>query len=428
MSNFGTISFKNTDYRIVLPFYVYAAISFLVVTVLMFFSIDAFKGHYFHPHILSITHLMALGWGTMIILGASHQLVPVLIEAPLFSKKLAAISFILAAVGIPMLVYGFYLFQLIWPAEYGACLIVLAVLAFLINIGSSISKSKNENIHALFVFSATGWLFLTVSSGLLFLHNLTNPFLPSDSLRYLPLHAHAGIIGWFLLLVIGVGSRLIPLFLISKYHNTRLLWWIYGLINSALIIFVVLFLYDADKPWFLLPILLISVAVLSFAHFCYQSYAQRIRKQVDNPMRLSLLSVGLLVLPMIFLIVIVIFLIIGASKMNSLVLSYGFLVFFGWITAIILAMTFKTLPFIVWNKAYHKLAGLYKTPNPKDLFDSAVFRWMVISYLCGFVLFVIGVLTSKGWILQSGALLLLATAVFYNWNVFKIVMHKPRLV
>src|SRR5574338_310513 len=97
---------QNTTHKVVIPFYVYAALSFLAATILLFLSDNAFTQHYFHPRTLAITHTMALGWGTMIILGASHQLVPVLIEAKLYSNKLAYISFILAASGIPLLVYG----------------------------------------------------------------------------------------------------------------------------------------------------------------------------------------------------------------------------------------------------------------------------------------------------------------------------------
>ncbi|MGV3657352.1 MAG: cytochrome C oxidase subunit I, partial [Chitinophagaceae bacterium] len=59
---------KTTSHKVVLPFYLYAAIAYGVVTVLLFFSTSAFTEHYFHPFTLAITHTMALGWGTMIIL------------------------------------------------------------------------------------------------------------------------------------------------------------------------------------------------------------------------------------------------------------------------------------------------------------------------------------------------------------------------
>ena len=115
----GMPTTKTTSYKVILPFYLYASLSFLAGCVLLFTSNQACLNHYFHPHILAITHTMALGWATMIILGASHQLVPVLIEGRLYSEKLAFISFVFAAIGIPLLVYGFYVFDMGTPAKWG---------------------------------------------------------------------------------------------------------------------------------------------------------------------------------------------------------------------------------------------------------------------------------------------------------------------
>jgi len=426
VSTTGTAG-KTTSYKVVLPFYLYAALSFLAATILLFTSSEAFTGHYFNPHILAITHAMALGWGTMIIIGASHQLVPVLIEAKLYSNALAYLSFILAAIGITSLVYGFSIFNMGWPAQWGACLIVLAILAYLINLALSMEQSKNGSIHAVFVFTATIWLFLTAVLGLAQVYNFTKLVLPESSLYYLTLHAHAGIIGWFLLLIIGVASRLIPMFLISKYTNVELLWWIYGLINSALVLFVALFLYRSSEGLLLIPLVLVLAAIILFIYYCYCAYAQRIRKQLDEQVKLSLLSVSMLLLPVLLLISVLVFLISAFGEKLNLILAYGFLLFFGWITAMILAMTFKTLPFIIWNKVYHHRSGLGKTPNPKDLFSQGVFKAMALVYLAGFILFVIGILFGMTIFLNAGAVLILFAAVLYNWNVFKIMLHRPKV-
>jgi len=422
---FDAGSIKNTSYKVVLPFYVYAACSFLVATIFLLTSTEAFTGHYFHPHILAITHTMALGWGTMIILGASHQLVPVLIESKLYSNMLAYISFILAAIGIPLLVYGFYVFDMRWPAQWGGWLVVMALLAYMINIAVSMVKSKNESVHAVFVFTATAWLCFTAILGLAQVYNFTSILLPESSLHYLTLHAHAGIIGWFLLLIIGVASRLIPMFLISKYSNVRLLWWIYALINGALLIFVILFLYPGSEALLFIPVITVFIAISLFIYYCYWAYKKRIRKQVDEQVKLSLISVVMLLLPVLFLILVIVTLILTSGEQLNLIISYGFIIFFGWITAIIMGMTFKTLPFIVWNKVYHHLSGLGKTPSPKDLFNNPVFKIMAIAYLAGFILFTLGILFGNSIVLKLGAIFLLITAVLYNWNVLKVLMHKP---
>jgi uncharacterized membrane protein (Fun14 family) len=416
---------KNTSYKVVLPFYLYAGISFLVATILLIFSTPAFLQHYFHPHILAITHIMALGWGTMMILGASHQLVPVLIEGKLYSDALAYLSFAFAAVGIPLLVIGFYQFDFGWLAQTGAIFINTAILFYLINTGVSMVKSKNENVHAVFVFTGTLWLMITIIVGLFLVYNFTYNILSKDSLSYLPLHAHLGIIGWFLMLVIGVGSRLIPLFLISKYNNNKLLWWIYSLINFALISFIIFFLYIKITWLYFLPLTAIAASVFLFGYYCYHAYHERLRKKVDYQVKISLLSVLMMILPLILLLIIISWLLFSSGN-YELVLTYGFCIFFGWITAIIFGMTFKTLPFIVWNKVYHDKAGLGKTPNPKELFSDKIFIGMGIFYLAGFILFATGILVSNQSILKVASILLLITAILYNGNVWKAITHKPK--
>lgn len=416
---------KTTSWKIVLPFYGYAALAFLAATFLLVLSVTQITKHYFHPHTLAITHIMALGWGTMVIFGASHQLVPVLIEGKLYSNKLAYGSFILAGLGIPLLAYSFYVFDMGWPAKWGGRLIILSIIAYLINIGVSMTKSKHENVHAVFVFTAALWLLATATVGLILVYNFSYRLIPGNSIDYLPLHAHVGVVGWFLLLIIGVGSRLIPMFLISKYSNSRQLWWIYGLINTGLLGFIFQFLYTGTEWLMMLPLLTVSAAIILFANFCYKSYKLRIRKKVDEQMKISLLSVLMMLLPIIFLLIIIALLIISPGENTRLVISYGFIIFFGWITAIILGMTFKTLPFIVWNKVYHYLSGKGKTPNPKDLFNNTVFKWMSVAYITGFVLFTAGILLNYPLVLKSAAVLLLLTSLLYNWNVIKLLMHKP---
>ena len=418
---------KNTTYKVVLPFYAYAAISFLFATILLFFSASAFTQHYFHPNTLAITHCMALGWGTMMILGASHQLVPVLIEGKLYSNTLAYTSFVFGAIGIPLLIYGFYFFNLGWPAQSGGILINAAVITYLLNLAVSMVKSKKENVHAVFIFTASLWLLLTTLLGLLLLYNFTAIILPKDSLHYLSLHAHIGIIGWFLLLVMGVGSRLIPMFLISKYNNTKLLWVIYGLVNGSLLSFILSFLFLNTTAFYFIPVAAMLLAVLLFGYYCYSCYKQRIRKKVDEQMKITLTSVMMLLIPLIFLIIIIAGLLLGTVN-TKMVLLYGFVIFFGWITAIIFGMTFKTLPFIIWNKVYHLHAGLGKTPNPKDLFSSKIFIAMCFIYLFGFALFISGIYFAKIIILQAAAALLIVTALLYNWNVLKMFFHKASKV
>lgn len=412
----------HTSHKVVLPFYLYAAVAFLAATLLLFTSAPVFTGHFFQPKILAITHTMALGWGTMIILGASYQLLPVLTETNLFSPAIAWCSFILAAVGIPLLVYAFYTFDLGWPAKTGGTLVVTAVIAYFINVYGTMGK--RQNVHAVYCLTAAAWLLLTTVTGLLLIFNFTAPFLPKEALTYLPLHAHIGIAGWFLLLIIGVGSRLIPMFLISKYENPILLWCIYYLVNGGLLLFVGLFFVQAGELLYMFPIAAVGAALALFGYYCYRCFRLRIRRRVERQLAVSLASVGILAAPPGLLIPIIA---LGATGREDArpTLVYGFLIFFGWITAVILGMTFKTLPFIVWNKIYHHRAASAQTPNPKDLVGTKLFSAMIVAWIGGLLAVIAGIVYRETIFLRSGAASLLLTAFLYNLNVWKLITHKP---
>ena len=300
-------------------------------------------------------------------------------------------------------------------------------ICYFINLCVSISKSKSRNVHAYFVLAATAWLLLTVFYGLSLVYNFTYNFMPKSSVAYLPIHAHTGVIGWFLLLIIGVGSRLIPLFLISKYKNDRLLWIIFFLINAGLISFVLIFLFAPGNSLFMLPVIAVLLGLMLFSAYCYQCYKQRIRKQVDEQVKISLVSVLMMLIPLIFLVSIT-GLLFSNDISGRMALIYGFIIFFGWITAIILGMTFKTLPFIIWNKVYHDKAGLGKTPNPKDLFKSRIFSLMVVTYVAGFILFITAAALANVLLLNIAAIILIVTAVLYNMNVLTVVNHKAKML
>ncbi len=416
---------KTTNYKVVLPFYIYASLGFLLGSLLLLFTTDAVGAHHFNPQTLAVTHTMALAWGTMIIFGASHQLLPVLVEGKLDSDRLAYLTFGFTAVGIPILIYGFYEFDMGWPMQAGAILINIGVICYLANvIGSSFKKNK-RSVHAWYVITATLWLFATTFFGLLLVLNFRTPILPGNSVDYLSIHAHLGIVGWFVLMVIGVGSRLIPMFLISKYTNEKMLWCVFALLNLALIAFSVLYLVTSSPALLYIPIIMGLVAIVLFGRHCYLAYKARIRKSVDQQVKTSLISVAQMLLPFVALIAALAFLPNG--QFPRIAMLYGFCIFFGWITAIILGMTFKTMPFIIWNKVYHNKAHQGRTPAPKELFNDDVYKIMLYSYLAGFIIFIIGIIVLNAIVLKIGALALLIAAILYVYNVMIAASHKSKL-
>ena len=66
-----------------------AAAAFVAATAALPWLAPELSGHYYHPRVLALTHAVTLGWITMSILGASYQLIPIVLERPLWSERLA---------------------------------------------------------------------------------------------------------------------------------------------------------------------------------------------------------------------------------------------------------------------------------------------------------------------------------------------------
>lgn len=415
---------RTTNYKVVLPFYLFATVSFMVGCILLLTSTESFSAHYFNPHVLAITHTMALAWGTMMILGAGHQLIPVLIEGKLQSDLLGFLCFGFSGVGIIGLIWAFYHNNFGSLAQLSGLLILTGFFLFVVNIINSMIQSGNfKDVHSIFILLGSLWMLATITVGVILIYNFEYQFLSKGSLYYLPLHAHFGIVGWFLVLVLGVGSRLIPMFLISKYSNPKRLWTILLLVNSGLILFTISFLLQLSSYLYFGSILLIIVGIILFAKFCIKAYKERIRKKVETQLKVSIFSSIMMLIPAIILICIIITS-NNLKDFSKLGLMYGFLIFFGWITAIIFGMTFKTLPFILWNKKFHKKASAGETPNPKDLFSQKVFDAMILFYFIGFIIFVVSIPFTNTLLLKIGASSLLITSLLYNYNVFRMVFFK----
>jgi len=411
-------------FRIVVSHYVAAAFSFLILSVMMLFSVKAFTGHYFHPQILAITHMAALGWGTMIILGASYQLIPVVLETELYSEKLAWVTFGLFLPGLVALIYSFWIFVPGIHMQCGAVLLLMAVVLFTVNVYLTAKKKKQQSIQEDFIFSACLCLCFTVALGAALVFNFTLPIFPQDQLHFLKLHAHLGLIGWFLLMLIGVSSKLMPMFLVSSYQKTGLLTASYYLIVIALLLFLVdSYLFGISFRTYLI-FTIGAIGVSCYFMFILKCVRSRLRKHIDLPMLNSFLSFILLKIAILTVPFIIYFHLKNNPATIRFSMLYGEFMLMGWITALILGQTFKTLPFIVWVKHYEHLTGKFKTPMPADLFADNLLKVQTISYIIFCLTFMPGCYFMYIPLIYIGIAALIVTAMLYLSNVFIVLFHK----
>ncbi|WP_374165224.1 hypothetical protein [Arcticibacter sp. MXS-1] len=416
-------------YPLVISHYLASAIFFVILSLMLFLSTKELAGHYFHPRLLAITHMAALGWGTLIIFGAAYQLLPVVFETELASIKMPWISFVLFLAGLAQLVWSFWEFSPGRLMQSGGLLILLAILLFAITVfRTSQQSAARGNIQQKFIVTSCLWLFLTALLGVLLVFNFNYPFLPKDHLSFLKLHAHMGIGGWFLMLIIGVSAKLIPMFLVSTRQNERLLRQSYYLCNAALLLFLTdTYLWGINRKTAVIALLLLA-GLLCYAGYIVTCFRSRLKKQIELPIANTILSFILMGLAVVVLPFVIHYHLKGDPRSIHYTTLYGSLLFMGWISALILGQTFKTLPFIVWVQKYEHLAGKQKTPLPADLYKQWLLQLQTGFFLSFCFLFFVGCLFKLEVLMGAGIACLILTSLAYTINLAAILLHRSKTI
>jgi hypothetical protein len=414
------------SHKIVIPHFVVGSLAFLIGMTLLFFTADEWMNLYFSPKLIAIVHVLVLGWGTMIAFGALYQLIPVVYETSLYSEKLAKVTFLVYSLSVVFLSYAFWKASFSQLLFYASLAMFLALMLFITNLSLTYRKRTKSNISSRFITTALLWLTLTVIVGTLTAFNFKYQFFNHSHLQYLKIHAHIGLIGWFVMLIIGASSILIPMFVISHQTNTKKLNLSYVLINMGLIGLSINWFLDSNQIIELVMILSIVLGILNYLRYVYLVFKSRIRKVLDTAMKLTFISLLIMLFTLIIIGILIGFHWFKIPTM-SIVLMYGSSIIIGFISTIILGQIYKTLPFIVWLKVYQPYVGKFKTPLPRELYSEKWMKIQMFVYLIGLAIFVNGIVFQQLIIIKIGISLLIITATINLINVIKITFHQQKL-
>ena len=221
----------------VVPYFMGSSISFLLFGFFFFLLNDKLDSGFLQPRIIALAHIATLGIITMITMGTLHQFIPVVFKTKLKYENIAFGNFFLYTFSVVLLIFSFYTHRYFTFLILGATMAAISIWIFILNIIATYIKAKKKDIAIRFILTALFWLFLTTIYGLLQAYNFKYSFLGTGSLSYLKIHIIFGLVGWLLLLIIGISSVIIPMFLIShRFVDKNKLKYSYFLINSGIII------------------------------------------------------------------------------------------------------------------------------------------------------------------------------------------------
>jgi cbb3-type cytochrome oxidase subunit 1 len=387
---------------------------------------DILATYHYNQYVVSLTHLFVLGFICSVVMGAMYQLVPVALEARLHSEKMARWQFGLHAVGFVGMVWAFWIWDLKQAGHAGSVL-AIGVGLFVFNIARTLRRAPRRNVVAGGITAALVWLSLGVLAGLYVAAAKCWTFSPFDTVAQMHAHAHLGVIGFFVMMIVSVSYKLAPMFALSEVQSERRAWWSVRLLNVGLAgLFLTILLRSAWKlAWALVILAALGVYVWELASIL----RARKRPVLDWGLKYFLTAVGLLA-PLAALAVVLCWPGLPATPLTTQLENvYGFLGLVGLVGLAILGFLYKIIPFLVWYHSYSPLIGRAKVPALADLYSptlQAAGYWL---YLAGLLAVSVATALGRERAVQAGTLLLLASLLIFGLNLGKMLVHffQPRM-
>ncbi len=372
---------------------------------------------------LSVTHLLVLGFAVMVMFGAVQQLLPVLAGVTFRHPERISISLYAGLVsGVLSLCAGLFLGNT-YLLSSALLLLLGTVAAFFIimMLGLLRSQANRESIQgirlALISFLVSASLGLYLGAG----HTLPDILLARN---LTPLHLAWGLLGWIGLLVIAVSYQVVPMFQITpKYPKVLVRWlstWIFvGLALWSLTEFAPV--TASLRGWISVASEAgITVGLLAFCLVTIRLQQQRRRKLPDITLDFFRLALTCLMFAMLnwwipeyrF-----------SQAFNSEVLTGGLLIV-GFTMSVISGMLYKIVPFLIWLHLTNQIDMSERwerdIPNMKQIIAELHARRQFRLHL-GSVLLMIVALYMGPWILRLAAVTFLISNLYLLRNLIVAV-------
>jgi len=324
---------------------------------------DAF-GSRWAPSILAATHLVTLGFLTMVMSGALLQVLPVIVGAAVPRPRLTA-----AAVHLPLAAGTLALAVGLGIGAPGLLQLGLALLAaalgvLLASASYALWRAPADNAVVTAMRLALAALLATSLLGLTLAAALARGWaLPLVVLT--DLHLQWGLIGWVGLLVAGVAIHVVPMFQTTPGYPVNLMRWMARLTFAALSLITVAAVAAPDGAIHDWTRIGLAVMAAAFASVTLYLQSRRRRRQPDATLTLWRTGMASLLAAVAVWAAGRLLPDCAQAPVHGLVL--GILMVSGFAVSVVNGMLYKIAPFLAWLAMQNAAHGLALPPNVKRI-------------------------------------------------------------
>lgn len=402
-----------------LRFFLVAPLFLLFACVVGLFMPE-WQGTRWSPASLALTHLITLGYLAMVMVGSLLQMLPVVLGTPVPAVRLVGwLGLIGLSVGAPCLALGFLLGEPLWLYA-GMLLLGSGFLPFSVAIVVSLIKTLAPHV-AWPIRQAVLALLITLALGIALAGAFIGLWPLAAIAELTALHAAWGLIGWILILVIGVAYQVVPMLQITPLYSAWVTRWLTWLMLLGLLLFSGLAQVDAMPNGSLLGELLLCAGSIVFAVVTLQLQFRRRRKLADITLDFWRLGMGCL----IFAALLFPFLRwLPEDWAAAAEISFGIAFLLGFAASVVSGMLYKIVPFLAWFHLKTQTgARVGSIPNMKQMILENQARTHFRLHLASLVLLLPSPFLSAqplsalaGQLTMSAGLLTLAASAIKQWR------------
>lgn len=362
-------------------------------------------------NLIGWVHLYMLGFVMMAIFSAMAQLGPIVVETKHYNVNVFKYVWIFLVIGLSLMLFGFYI-DIVYLI-YGGIFVLIAMSIYAIEFLLTLRNTKRRTSITKAMKMSNFFLLLGIISGIIMALGFNN-LIDINPKTILNTHTFGLVVGFVILLIMGISIILIPMFGLSKRISDN------EFSNSFITLSFAVGIMMAS-PLFLttyLQNIAYGITVIAIVLYLFQLYKMTSsRAKVVHDIWAKSMYVGFISFVISFVL-----LISYLYNENELILKLGmWIMLVGFFGFLIIGNFYKIIPFLVWFHIYSPLIEQRAVPMLHELLPKKLTNFQWIFSTMGLIISSIGITIENEKLFFLGLFFLSIGAVLFFVIINKIL-------
>ncbi len=398
--------------KLMKPYFLLSAFFYFISMVSLFFinptdSLNSFT-------IVGWVHLYMIGFVMIAIFSAMAQLGPIVVETKHSNETIFKYLWLFLLLALTLMLVGFYID--ITYLFYGGVTALIAMSIYAFEFLLTLKNMRRKTSITKAMKMSNFFLLIGIGTGIVMASGF-NGFIDINPDSFLTMHIYSLVVGFVILLIMGISIILIPMFGYSKRISDNKFSHSFITLSSA----VVIMIFAGILTHKILEEIAYVLTIIAIILYLYQLKNMFIsRKKVVHDIWAKSIYVGFLS----FILSFILFIFYLFSDNELLLKVSMWITLIGFFSFLIMGNLYKIIPFLVWFQIYSPLIEEQVVPMLHQLVDTrlASLQWFYSSI--GLLVSSLGILLSNNNIFYGGVLLLSIGAFLFLSFVYKILQMK----